>query len=79
MINTADSAGGMMYVHHRRTLVLIPARAREWLNPGTQKERSEEMELHQGEPSEVFEWLKVDTVVVNVGIKEPELTKPVSA
>ena len=36
------------------------------------------MVLHQGEPSEVFEWFKVDTAVGNVRNKGPELIQPIS-
>lgn len=33
------------------------------------------MVLHQGEPSEAFEWFKVDTAVGNIRNKGPGLIK----
>ncbi len=35
------------------------------------------MVLHQGEPSEVFEWFKVDPAVGNVRNKGLELIEPI--
>ena len=67
-----------MDIHDRRLVVLTPDLAREWLDPSTPKERAEQMVLHQGEPSEVFEWFKVDTAVGNVRNKGPELIQPIS-
>ena len=40
--------------------------AREWLDPATPKERAEQMVLHQGEPTEAFEWFRVNPGVGNV-------------
>lgn len=79
VIITADSAGGMVDVHDRRPVVLSPELAREWLDPATPKERAEQMALHQGEPSEEFEWFQVDRAVGNVRNQGPELIRPVSA
>lgn len=61
----ADSAGGMVDIHDRRPVILAPDLAREWLDPATPPERAEQMVLHEGEPSEIFEWFKVDRVVGN--------------
>ena len=44
-----------MDIHDRRPVALPPELAREWLDPATPKGRAEEMVLHQGEPTEVFE------------------------
>ncbi len=78
VIITADSAGGMVDIHDRRPVVLTRYLAREWLDPATPKERAEQMVLHQGEPSDVFEWFKIDTAVGNVRNKGPELISPIS-
>jgi putative SOS response-associated peptidase YedK len=56
----------MVDIHDRRPVALSPELAREWLDPATPKERAEEMVLHQGEPTDVFEWFKVDQAVGNV-------------
>jgi putative SOS response-associated peptidase YedK len=60
VIITADSAGGMVDIHDRRPVALSPELAREWLDPATPKERAEELVLNEGEPTDVFEWFKVD-------------------
>lgn len=78
VIITADSAGGMVDIHDRRPVVLTPDLAREWLDPATPKERAEQMVLHQGEPSESFEWFKVDVAVGNVKNKQAGLIQPLS-
>lgn len=78
VIITADSAGGMVDIHDRRPVVLTPDLAREWLDPATPKERAEQMVLQQGEPSESFEWFKVDVEVGNVKNKQAGLIKPLS-
>lgn len=65
VIITADSAGGMVDIHDRRPVVLTPDLALEWMDPATPKERAEQMALLQGEPSEVFEWYKVDKAMGN--------------
>jgi putative SOS response-associated peptidase YedK len=77
VIITADSAGGMVDVHDRRPVVLTPELAREWLDPTTPKERAELMVLHQGEPSEAFEWFRVSTAVGNVRNKDAGLLQPI--
>ncbi|ROL87985.1 SOS response-associated peptidase family protein [Pseudomonas protegens] len=73
VIITADSAGGMVDIHDRRPVVLAPELAREWLDPATLKERSEQMVLHQSEPTEAFEWFRVSTAVGNVRNNEADL------
>lgn len=77
VIITADSEGGLLDVHDRRPVVLSPELAREWLNLSMPKERAEQMVLHEGEPSDSFEWFKVDSAVGNVRHQEPELIVPI--
>ncbi|MNC47704.1 hypothetical protein D3C81_1810570 [compost metagenome] len=55
---------------------VIAGAAREWLDPATQEERSEQMVLQQGEPTEEFEWFKVDHALGNSRNQGPELTLP---
>jgi putative SOS response-associated peptidase YedK len=76
VIITADSAGGMVDIHDRRPVVLKPELAREWLDPATPTDRAEQIVLHHGEPSGVFEWFKVDPAVGNVRNQEPHLVEP---
>lgn len=62
-----------MDIHDRRPVVLSPELAREWLAPATPKERAEPMVMHQGAPTETFEWFKVDRAIGNVRNQGPEL------
>lgn len=77
VILTADSSGGMVDIHDRRPVVLAPELAREWLDLATPKERAEQMMIQQGEPSEDFEWFKIDMAVGNVKNHNPELITPI--
>lgn len=67
----------MVDIHDRRPVTLSSELAREWLDPATEKERAEQMALLQGEPTEAFEWFKVDRAVGNVRNRGPELIKPI--
>ncbi|UQS92548.1 SOS response-associated peptidase family protein [Pseudomonas chlororaphis subsp. piscium] len=77
VIITADSAGGMVDIHDRRPVALAPELAREWLDPATPKERAELMLMHQGEPSEAFEWFKVDRAAGNTKNQGAHLIDPI--
>lgn len=76
VIITADAQGGMVDIHDRRPVVLTPELAREWLDPATPKERAEQMALHQGELSELFEWFRVSSAIGNVRNHGAELIEP---
>ncbi|QBL20140.1 SOS response-associated peptidase [Pseudomonas aeruginosa] len=73
VIITADAEGGMVDIHDRRPVVLLPELAREWIDPATTPERAEQIVLHQGEPSESFTWYAVDPAVGNVRNQGPHL------
>ncbi|MCO8310971.1 SOS response-associated peptidase family protein [Pseudomonas mandelii] len=60
---SSDSNGGMVDSHDWRPVTLNPELAREWLNPATSKERAEQIMLLQWEPTEAFEWFKIDRPV----------------
>lgn len=76
-IITADSLGGMVDVHDRRPVALAGDLALEWLDPATPTERAEQMALHQGEPTEAFEWFRVDTAVGNTRNQGQHLIEPI--
>ncbi len=76
MIITADSVGGMVDIHDRRPVTLSPELAREWLDPATPKDRAKLMVLQQGEPTEAFEWFKVDRSIGNVRNQGRDLIMP---
>lgn len=77
VIITADSAGGMVDIHDRRPVTLSPELAREWLDPGTPKERAEQIVLLQDEPTDAFEWFKVNRAIGNVRNQGPDLIEPI--
>ncbi|UVJ41997.1 SOS response-associated peptidase family protein [Pseudomonas sp. LS1212] len=79
VIITADSAGGMVDIHDRRPVVLAPELAREWLDPATPGERAEQVVLLQGEPSETFDWFRVDKAVGNVRNQGAQLLLPIDS
>lgn len=68
----------MVDIHDRRPVTLSPELAREWLDPGTPKERAEQLVLLEGEPTEAFEWFKVDRAIGNVRNQVPALIQPFS-
>ncbi|WP_225024300.1 SOS response-associated peptidase [Pseudomonas aeruginosa] len=76
VIITADSAGGMVDIHDRRPVVLPLDLAREWLDPATPPERTEQIVLHQGEPAEAFTWYAVSLDVGNVRNQGAYLIEP---
>ncbi|MBG7007139.1 SOS response-associated peptidase [Pseudomonas aeruginosa] len=73
VIITADAEGGMVDIHDRRPVVLLPELAREWIDPATPPERAEQIVLMQGEPAEAFAWYAVDPAVGNVRNQGPHL------
>lgn len=76
VIITADSAGGMVDLHDRRSVTFSPEFAKEWLDPATPKDRAELLVLQQGEPSEAFEWFKVERAIGNVRNQGRDLLNP---
>lgn len=67
----------MLDIHDRQPVTLNPELAREWLDPVTPKEHAEQSAV-AGEPTEAFEWFKVDRAVGNVRNQGPELIIPTS-
>lgn len=60
-----------MCLSERRLVVLTPGVTREWLDPKTPNERADQMVLLDGEPTEVYEWLKIDRAIGNVRRQAP--------
>jgi putative SOS response-associated peptidase YedK len=73
---SADNKGGMMDIHDWQPVTLNPELAWAWLNPATPKERAEHIMLLQWEPTEAFEWFKVDRPVGKGRNQEPQLITP---
>jgi putative SOS response-associated peptidase YedK len=59
-------------------VTLTPELAREWLDPATPNEHAEQMVLLQGEPTEAFEWFRVDRAIGNVRNQGAALITPTS-
>jgi putative SOS response-associated peptidase YedK len=74
---SADSNGGMVDTHDWQPVTLNPELAREWLNPTTPKERAEQIMLFHWEPTEAFEWFKVDRPVGNIPTQPSSLINPI--
>jgi putative SOS response-associated peptidase YedK len=77
VIITAASDQGMVDIHDRRPLVLVPAAAREWLEPGLDPQRAAEIAMTMCRPTEDFEWFAVDRAVGNVRNQGPRLILPI--
>ena len=60
---SSDSKGGMVDSQDWQPVTLNPELAREWLNPATPEERAAQIMLLQWEPTDAFEWFKVDRPV----------------
>lgn len=76
VIITAASDQGMVDIHDRRPLVLDAALAREWLEPGLDPRRAEEIAKKMCRPTEDFEWFAVDRAVGNVRNQGQQLILP---
>lgn len=73
VIITAASDQGMVDIHDRCPLVLIPEHANEWLDPGLSPDRAEEIAKELCQPTEDFEWFPVSKAVGNVKNQGPTL------
>lgn len=76
VIVTAASDQGMVDIHDRRPLVLAPSLAREWLDPGLDAARAEEIAKTSCRPTGDFEWFRVGKDVGNVRNQGPQLILP---
>jgi len=75
---SADSRGGMVDIHDWQPVTLNPELAREWLNPATPEKRAEQIMLLHWEPTEVFEWFKVDRPMSDIRNQQSSLINPIS-
>lgn len=72
-IITAAADTGLLDIHDRRPVVLVPERAAEWLDPATTPERALQIATHNGLGAEAFTWYPVGKAVGNVHTQGPEL------
>jgi putative SOS response-associated peptidase YedK len=75
---SADSKGGMVDIHDWQPVTISPELAREWLNPATPEKRAEQIMLLQWEPTQAFEWFKIDRPVRNVRNQGAHHITPIS-
>lgn len=67
---------GMVDIHDRNPLVLLPEHAREWIDPDTSSERAQEIAQHRCRPTEDFCWYKIGKDVGNVRNQGSQLIDP---
>lgn len=79
VIVTQDAIGGMIDVHDRRPVVLEPADAWRWINPGTSIEEAAHIAQTRSLPTEAFMWWKVDRAVnvADLNNNGKQLLKPI--
>jgi putative SOS response-associated peptidase YedK len=78
VIVTAASDSGLLDIHDRRPVVLPPAAAREWMDPGTTPERAEELAKQAAYLPDDFAWHPVSKSVGNIRNDSADLIKPIS-
>lgn len=66
VIITAAADEGLVDIHDRKPLVLIPDLAREWVDPNTSKARAAEIVQNGCRPAKDFTWYPVSKSVGNV-------------
>lgn len=77
VIITAASDQRMVDINDRRPLILVPAAAREWLEPGLDPRRAAKIAMTMCRPTEDFEWFAVGRAVGNVRNQGPHLILPI--
>jgi putative SOS response-associated peptidase YedK len=78
VIITAASDQGMIDIHDRKPLVLAPAHAREWIDPGTSPQRAAQIAVEHCRPVEEFHWYPVGKDVGNVRNQGRQLIVPLA-
>lgn len=78
VIVTTVSDSGLLDIHDHRPVVLPPSAAREWMNPETPPERTEELANEAATPSDDFSWYPVGKSVGNIRNDNADLIKPIS-
>ncbi|MFV2946409.1 SOS response-associated peptidase family protein [Pseudomonas japonica] len=76
VIITAAADEGLVDIHDRKPLVLTPALAREWLDPGTSTARAAEIVQSGCRPAADFKWHPVSKDVGNVRNQGEQLVQP---
>ncbi|WP_028693913.1 SOS response-associated peptidase family protein [Pseudomonas cremoricolorata] len=78
VILTAAADQGLLDIHDRKPLVLSPALAREWLDPGTSAQRAEAIARDGCRVAADFRWHAVNAAVGNVRNDGETLIEPLA-
>jgi putative SOS response-associated peptidase YedK len=78
-IITAAADSGLLDIHDRRPVVLLPAHAAEWIAPETEPARALEIATNHGLGAEAFTWYAVPKAVGSPRNQGPELIEPIEA
>lgn len=76
VIITAASDQGMVDIHDRKSLVLTPEHAREWIDPSLTPARAVEIAKECCQPVEDFDWYAVGKAVGSVKNQGADLLLP---
>lgn len=77
LIVTAEADKGLVDIHERRPLVLVPEAAREWMRQDVSGKKAEEIAADGTVSVDYFIWHPVTRAVGNVKSQGPELIAPV--
>ncbi len=78
LIVTAAADKGLVDIHDRRPLVLLPEAAREWMRQDTGGKEAAEIAADGVVPADKFIWHAVTRAVGNVKNQGADLIKPVT-
>lgn len=78
LIVTAAADKGLVDIHDRRPLVLVPDAAREWMKQDVSGKEAEEIAADGAVSADHFLWHPVTRAVGNVKNQGPELIEPVN-
>ncbi|MBM1118896.1 SOS response-associated peptidase family protein, partial [Klebsiella grimontii] len=78
LIVTAAADQGLVDIHDRRPLVLVPEAAREWMRQDIGGKEAEEIISDGAVSADHFTWHPVSRAVGNVKNQGPELIEPIT-
>lgn len=76
MIVTAAAEQGLVDIHDRRPLVLVPEAAREWMRQDVGGKEAEEVIADGTVSADHFTWHPISRAVGNVKNQDPEILFP---
>jgi putative SOS response-associated peptidase YedK len=76
-IVTAAAEAGLVDVHDRRPVVLVPEDARLWMDHDFSAEQAEQLARAASLPPDAFEWYKASPDVNNAKNNDEHLIEPI--